>query len=84
MIQKGIYGLPQSGKLANTILKQRLANCGYIECIHRTGLWRNIFCPVQFTLVVDDFGVNFVGVDQLQHLVESLKKFYEIMLDPTR
>ena len=27
-IQKGIYGLHQSGKLANTLLKQRLATCG--------------------------------------------------------
>ena len=27
-IRKGIYGLSQAGKLSNTILKQRLANCG--------------------------------------------------------
>ena len=33
---------------------------------------------------VENFGVNFVGVEQLQHLVESLKKFYEIMLDPKK
>ena len=82
-IRKGIYGLPQSGKLANTLLKQRLATCGYIECMNTPGLWRNIFRPVQFTLVVDYFGVKFVGVKQLRHIVESLKKFYEIVLDPT-
>ena len=74
--------MPQDGKLANTLLKQRLGICGYIKCMHITGMWRHIFRPVQFTLVVDDFGVKFVGVDKLQHLVGSLKKIYEIVLDP--
>ena len=83
-IQKGIYGLPQAGKLANTILEQRLATFRYIECMHTTGLWRHILRPVQFKLVVDNFGVKFVGVEKLQHLVELLKKFYEIVLDPRR
>jgi hypothetical protein len=36
---------------------------------------------VQFTLVVDDFGIKFVGVNHLKHLVDSLKKLYEIDLD---
>ena len=51
--------------------------------MHTPGLRQHIFRPVKFTLIVDNFGVKFVGVDQLQHLVESLKKFYEIVLDPT-
>ena len=37
-IRKGFYGLPQAGKLTNTLLKQRLATCGYIECMHTPGL----------------------------------------------
>ena len=82
-IRKVIFGFHQAGKLANTLLKKRLATYGYIECMHTPGLWPHIFCPVQFTLVVDDFGVKFIGVEQLQHLVESLKKLYEILLDPT-
>ena len=44
--------------------------------MHTPGLWRHIFRPVQFTLVVDDFGIKFVVVEHLQHLVESLQKFY--------
>ena len=68
-IRKGIYCLPQAGKLANTLLKQGLATCGYMECMHTPGLWRHIFRPVQFTLVVDDFDIKFVGVEHLQHLV---------------
>ena len=30
-IRKGIYGLPQAGKLASTLLKQSLATCGCIK-----------------------------------------------------
>ena len=41
--------------------------------MHTPGLWQNIFRPVQFKLVVDNFGEKFVSVDQLHHLVESLK-----------
>ena len=37
-IWKGVYGFPQAGKLANTLLKQRLATCGYIVCMHTPGL----------------------------------------------
>ena len=81
-IRKGIYGLTQDGKLENTLLKQRLATCGYIECIHTPGLWPHIFRPVQFTLVVDDFGVKIFSVEKLRHLVESLKKLYDTVLDP--
>ena len=51
--------------------------------MHTPGLWQHIFRPVQFTLVIDDFGVKFVVVEQLRNLVKSLKKFYGIVLDPT-
>ena len=64
-IRKGIYGLPQAGKLASTLLKQRLTTRGYIECMHTPELWRHVFRPVQFKLVVDDFGIKFVSVEHL-------------------
>ena len=74
---------PNQVNSQNTLLRQRLATCQYIECMHTPGFWQHIFRLVQFTLVVDNFGVNFVDVEQLRHLVKSLKKFYEIVLDST-
>ena len=56
-----MYGLPQAGILANKLLRKRLATFGYIEVPHTPGLWKYIWLPVQFTLVVDDFGVKYVG-----------------------
>ena len=58
-IRKGIYELLQAGKLANTLLKKRLAACGYIECKHTPGLFWHIFRLLTFTFVVDDFGVKY-------------------------
>ena len=56
--QKGMYGLPQAGMLANKLIKRRLAQHGYYEVRHTPGYWRHMWRPIDFTLVVDDFGVG--------------------------
>jgi hypothetical protein len=38
-IQKGMYGLPQAGILANKLLEKRLAVHGYAPLPHTHGLW---------------------------------------------
>ena len=58
-IRRSIYGLPQSGKLANEYLKNKIAPHGYYEVNHTPGLWKHFWRPIQFTLVVDDFGVKY-------------------------
>ena len=80
-IAKGMYGLLQAGKLANDLLKKRLATAGYYPCQFTTGLWRHKWRPISFTLVVDDFGVNFVGEHHANHLQKSLKRWYDITTD---
>jgi hypothetical protein len=34
-----------------------------------------------FTLVVDDFGVKYVGKEHAQHIIEAITKYYPISLD---
>ena len=72
-IRRAIYGLPQAGILANKQLRERIAPFGYYEVAHTPGLWRHVTRPVQFTLVVDDFGVKYVGKKHAQHLIKALK-----------
>ena len=36
-IDKGMYGIPEAGKLANDLLTERLAKHGYFECTHTPG-----------------------------------------------
>jgi hypothetical protein len=80
-IQGGMYGLPQAGLLANQLLTKRLEKFGYAPTIHIPGLWKHKSRPVTFSLVVDDFGIKYVGKRHLQHLIDALQNFYEITID---
>jgi hypothetical protein len=60
-VQKGMYGLPQSVILANQLLARHLAIHGYHKTKFTPGLWCHVTRPIQFTLVVDDFDVQYVG-----------------------
>ena len=76
-----MYGLPQAGILANKLLKERLLQNDYFEVPHTPGIFRHKTRPVWFTLVVDDFGIKYVGKEHAQHLLNVLKEFYEIEED---
>ena len=81
-IRKAIYGLPQGGILANKLLRRRLAPEGYYKVAHTPGLWRHVTRPIQFTLVVVDFGVKYVGKENVDHLIRVLKKHYKLSIYP--
>jgi hypothetical protein len=80
-IRRGMYGLPQSGILANKLLKERLAKDGYFELPHTPGLFKHETRPVWFTLTVDDFGIKYIGKEHALHLIAALKKHYEVEID---
>jgi hypothetical protein len=44
-VQKGMYGLPQVGILANQLLARRIAIHGYHQTKFTTGLWRHVTLP---------------------------------------
>lgn len=75
-ITKGMYGLPQAGKLANKQLVKNLAPFGYKPCRFTPGLWKHEWRPITFTLVVDDFGVKYVGKEHADHLIQTLQSLY--------
>eukprot|EP00984_Skeletonema_dohrnii_P011431 scaffold4568_cov78-Skeletonema_dohrnii-CCMP3373.AAC.1 len=77
-VTKGMYGLPQSGLLANELLEQRLNEAGYHQSKLVPGLWKHDWRPIQFTLVVDDFGVKYVGREHAEHLEAVLKEHYPV------
>jgi hypothetical protein len=76
-------GLPQAGILANQLLRNRLAPHGYTEAKHTPGLWQHHTRPITFTLVVDDFGIKYVGNEHAQHLITTLEKYYTVATDWT-
>jgi hypothetical protein len=80
-IQKGMYGLPQAGILTNELLQSNLAKDGYRPMQHTHGLWKHDTRPISFMLEVDDFGVKYVGREHAEHLLECIKKNYNISSD---
>ena len=80
-VRKGMYGLPQAGILAQKLLEQRLNARGYYQSKLVPGLWKHKWRPVQFTLVVDDFGVKYVGQEHAQHLIDTVRAHYDLEAD---
>ena len=67
--------------LAQELLEQRLQKQGYTQSKVTLGFWTHTWRPISFTLVVDDFGVKYVGKEHADHLLQLLKEKYEISED---
>jgi hypothetical protein len=57
-IGKGMYGLPQAGKLANDVLVQHLSKFSHSPAGQTPGLFTYTTRPITFSLVVGDFGAQ--------------------------
>ena len=82
-IRKGMYGLPQAGRLANDQLVAKLAPHGYQPCPLTPGLWEHSTRDIVFSLVVDDFGIRYTSRADVDHLIATLRNSYEVSLDWT-
>jgi hypothetical protein len=80
-IRRGMYGLPQAGRIAQELLEKRLNERGYYQSKFTPGLWMHKTRSTKFALVVDDFGIKYESDDDAQHLIDSLTPFYDISID---
>ena len=76
-----MYGLLQAGIIAQELLEKRLLKVGYKQSKVTPGYWTHVWQQNSFSLIVDDFGVKYIGKDHVQHLINTLKKDYEIKKD---
>jgi hypothetical protein len=74
-IRKCMCGLPQSGKLANDRLVVHLAKSGHVHAKRTIGSFTHM---IIFSLVEDDFGVQYTGQEHAQHLADTLESLYTI------
>jgi hypothetical protein len=56
-----MYGLPQTGIIAQELLAKRLKEHGYTQSKATPGLWTNEWHPITFYLILDNFGVTYNG-----------------------
>jgi hypothetical protein len=80
-ISKGMYGLPQSGIIAQQLLKECLGKVGYTQSIIIPGLWKHQTRAMTFCLVVDNFAIKYTKKEDVDHLLNSFKKYYEVTED---
>ena len=80
-IQKVMYRLPQAGKIENDKHKLHLDKFGYDPAPITPGLWWHQTRLLQFSLVVDDFGIKYESQEDITHLLDALKTIYKISED---
>jgi hypothetical protein len=79
--QKGMYGLPQVGIIAQQLLEERLQKHGYRQSQMSPGLWKHATRPISFSLVVNNFGIKYVGKENAQHLLDTVRHYYKCSCD---
>jgi hypothetical protein len=78
-----IYGLAQSGYLANQDLIKNLSTFGYHPVKRTPGLWKHETRKTTFTLVVNDFGVQYFCKEDADHLINAIKANCPVKVDWT-
>jgi hypothetical protein len=76
-----MYGLPQAGIIAQDLLEERLLKAGHKQSKITPGCWTHLWRPINFALVVDNFGVKYIGKKHAQYLINTLKQDYKIKED---
>ena len=56
---------------------------GFYPTRYTSGLWTHSTRHISFTLVVDDFGIQYTQVEDVHYLLNTLRKFYTITVDWT-
>ena len=72
-IRKGMYGLPQAGLIEKKLLEKRLVKHEYTQIKLVPGILTHKWRPIQFTLVINDFGMKYVGKEHDEHLIYALQ-----------
>ena len=67
--------------LSNDLLRTQLQKSGYYKSDTTPGLWSHTWRPIQFFLILDDFGIKHVRNKYALHFLKFLEQNYEITSD---
>ena len=59
----------------------RAQKANYYETSTTPQLWKHKWRPIQFMLIVDDFGVEYIREQHAHHLASVLKEHHDIFQD---
>ena len=77
-ISKGMYGLKQAGIIANQDLQKHMSAYGYRPVQCTSGLCKHYSKDTIFSLVVDDFLVQYSSEMDAEHFLHALRQKYTI------
>ena len=80
-IRKAMYGLRESGYIANIKLKKVLGLEGYVLWKFTPGLFTHKTKGIAFSLNVNDFGVQYTKREVAEHLLKTLQDRYPTKAD---
>jgi hypothetical protein len=64
--------------LTNDLLHGCLEKEGHYNAVTTPGLWKHIWQPIQFCLIVDDFGIGYVAIKHFNHLLLILQRYHQV------
>ena len=79
----GLYGMPEAGYLAQSDLVPHLEQHGFMQTKTTPCLFKHTSRDIEFTLVVDDFGISYSDKADAEYLFEILRYKYPIKVDWT-
>ena len=82
-VLKCMYGHPVSGRLSNILLTKTLKNAGYYEDELTPCLFHHPTRNIKFVLIVDDLGIKYSKLEDLDHLCEAIGKVWKVKVDKT-
>ena len=80
-VVKCMYGHPASGRLSNKKLVSILKDAGYHEDKFVDCLFKHASRDIIFALVVDDMGIKYSKVEDVEHLVATIAPYWKVKLD---
>jgi DNA polymerase II small subunit/DNA polymerase delta subunit B len=73
-ISKIFHGLSQSGRQAHDHFVEHLQTYDYFQCKNTPSLFRYKTCDIVHFRSVDNFGIKYVKEEDLEHLLDTLRK----------
>ena len=76
-----MYGLKQAAVLAHGALSKILKEEGYEKIEGSLGMWKHTTRKTAFCLCIDDFKVIYYSKTDIDHLLTTLQKVYDVTVD---
>jgi hypothetical protein len=51
---------------------------GYFKAATTPGLWKHKWQQIQFCLIINDFGLEYVGIKHFNHLLAVLQQHHQV------